>query len=173
MRIAVLIIGLLLGLLMFLQSVVINILADVADEEASEGAAAVGLLVALCWLVACAIVIAFPRFSMGLFIVAGLLAFLVSGDFPDMAVWGTISLILAGMSYLGYRGKRKNAQKEAERNRLIQQGAQAQMQLAQHFAQQGASSSCPQCGVLNSTGARFCASCGGQLGSAPQGARSA
>ena len=67
MRLAVLIIGLLLGLLMFLQTFIVYGLSDVVNDETNNEAAAIGVLMALLWLVACALVIAFPMVSVILF----------------------------------------------------------------------------------------------------------
>ena len=55
MRVAVLIIGLLLGLLMFLQSVLVYGLSDATNADDTD-AMAVGVMVALLWLIACAFV---------------------------------------------------------------------------------------------------------------------
>lgn len=153
MRIAVLIIGLLLGLLMFIQTVLIGILGGVAEDEAMSTAGAVGFLVAIAWLVACALVIAFPLVSTILFVLAGLMAFGVSGDYPDMGVWGVVSLILAVMSFFGWIGKRKKERRErlreAKMDDLLAGRAAARPQVR-----------CPQCGTDNPMNARFCSSCG-------------
>ena len=50
MRIAVLIIGLVLMIGLFFQSLTINVLSDVGNQEASESAGAVGIVMALMWL---------------------------------------------------------------------------------------------------------------------------
>jgi hypothetical protein len=113
MRIAVLVLGLLLGVVMFLQTFLILALSDAVNAEDTAQAGAVGVVVALLWLVGCAFVIAFPLFSTTAFILAGVLGFAVSGDFPDMGVWGTISLVLAAMSFFGWRGKRKASRAKA------------------------------------------------------------
>jgi hypothetical protein len=174
MRIAVLIMGLLLGLLMFLQTLAAYVLSDAINDDKSSEAAAVGILMALLWLGACALVIGFPRVSIVLFVSAGVLGFAASGDFPDLGIWGGVSLVLAGMSYLGHRGKRKQQAKERERDEMIRQGALAQQQLAQQFASSQQQSfnpmtqerSCYQCGAANNSGARYCGNCGAALISA-------
>jgi len=170
MRIAVLIIGLLLGLLMFLQTFVVAAQGDAANDDKTSEAAAVGLLMALLWLAACALVIGFPRVSIVLFAIAGLLGFAASGNFSDLAIWGGASFVLAGMSFLGHRGKRKQQAKERERDEMIRQGALAQQQLVHQFATQGSSAfaqerPCNQCGVPNNANARFCGNCGVALAS--------
>lgn len=116
MRIAVLIIGLLLGLLVFLQSFVIAALGG--DSDIGAGGA-VGLIVAIMWLLACGLVIGFPRVSMVIFLVAGLFAFIgATSGYTDLNLWGSASLILAAMSFFGWRGKREqDREREAERER--------------------------------------------------------
>ncbi len=121
MRIAVLIIGLLLGAILFIQSFLGNALSSATDQEGMQESTSVGLLVALMWLVACALVIAAPRIAMFIFIAAGLLAFAASGDFPDLAYWGGVSLFLAVLSFFGWRGKRRSDIKERTRDEQLAQ----------------------------------------------------
>ncbi len=121
MRIAVMIIGLLLGALMFVQTFLVTALSNAANDEASSQAGAVGLLMALLWLVACAVVIPLPRVAMGIFVVAGLLGFAASGGFPDLAFWGGVSLFLAVLSFFGWRGKRRADLKERLRDEQMAQ----------------------------------------------------
>lgn len=164
MRIAVLIIGLLLGLLIFLQTAILGTLSSAVGEEATESAAAVGVLVALLWLIGSALVMPWPLFSVFAFAIAGLLGFAVSGDFPDMGVWGGISLVLAVMSFFGWRGKKKDAREKAE-ERQLQRDRDARLEsLMQQQAQashaQSSSVFCPSCGAANQASNRFCANCG-------------
>jgi hypothetical protein len=121
MRIAVLIIGLLLGAVMFLQTVLVSGLSDAANDEASAQSGAVGVFMSLLWLAACAFVIPFPMISVVVFALAGVLGFAASGDFPDLAIWGGISLVLAVLSLLGWRGKRRDRREaDAERQRQVE-----------------------------------------------------
>lgn len=118
MRIASMIIGLILLVPMTLQTFTVFWLGDAFNEEAMAQAGAVGVLAALIWLIASAVAIPAPRGSAVLFAVAGALALLVSGDFPDMRIWGAVALGLAVMSYVGHRQKRSaelaQAAKEAK-----------------------------------------------------------
>lgn len=59
------------------------------------------------WLVACAVVIPAPKVSLVIFILSAAWAGAFSADFPDLAVWAGVSLFLAFLSFLGWRGKRK------------------------------------------------------------------
>lgn len=166
MRLAVLIIGLLLGLLMFLQTFLVNVLSQAGNNEAAEQAAAVGILMSILWLAACAFVLPFPFVSVVLFVIAGLLGFAMSGEFTDLGIWGGISLFLAVLSFLGWLGKRRERRQfKVERERqagrdtrmeaLLEQRAQAQTSMGQV--------TCPSCGRTNPAGTRFCGNCGTAL----------
>lgn len=131
MRIAVLILGLLLGLLMFLQTLFVYGLSDALNDEASAQASAIGVVMALLWLVACAFVLPFPLVSVVAFAIAGLFGFAASGEFPDLAIWGGVSVVLAVMSIFGWRGKRKQDRevraekaRQAERDAMLAQMVQ-------------------------------------------------
>ncbi len=173
MRVATLIIGLMLVLGLFFQSVLVGGLSEVAGDENSSSAAAVGVLMALIWICGCALVIPLPRIAGSLFVLAGVLGFAASAEFPDLGVWGGISMVLALFSFLGWRGKRKSDRRERERDELIRQAAGAQLVTAQSTAYlaQGMSNVapkavavathvCPSCGEGNPATARFCARCG-------------
>lgn len=167
MRIAVLILGLLLGLVMFLQSFVIGILSSVADDEASGAAAAVGILVSLLWLVGCALVIPFPLVSVISFGIAALFAFAISGDFPDMGIWGGIALILGAMSFFGWVGKRRDRrEKLAERRRQEERDTRLESLLTQQQQAAHAQIFCSSCGQPNGPDSRYCGSCGSALAAA-------
>ena len=87
MRVATLIIGLMLVLGLFFQSVLVGGLSEVAGDENSSSAAAVGVLMALIWIFGCALVIPLPRIAGILFVLAGVLGFAASVEFPDLGVW--------------------------------------------------------------------------------------
>src|SRR4051812_850247 len=73
-RIAVAIIGLMLWFVFLIQAILVSALGDMANDDSSSQGGAVGVLVAILWLVSVALVFAFPRVSTGLFIAAGALA---------------------------------------------------------------------------------------------------
>lgn len=112
MRIAVLILGLLLGAIMFFQTFLSYTLSSAVDLEGQSESSAVGLFMALLWLLACALVFPLPLVSAIVFAIAGLLGFAASGDFPDLAYWGGASLVLAALSLFGWFGKRRAARRE-------------------------------------------------------------
>lgn len=112
MRIAVMVLGLVLGAVMFFQTVLVAGLSGVGGDEATNTASAGGILMALVWLVACALVLALPLVSTVLFVLAGAMGFGFSADFPDLAAWGGVSLALAVLSFFGWIGKRRGARRE-------------------------------------------------------------
>lgn len=99
MRVTVLIIGLLLGAVMFVQTFLVNLLGQAGDQQGVEQAGAVGLMMSLLWLIACAFVLPLPFVSVVMFLISGVVGFASSAEFPDLAVWGGISLVLAALSF--------------------------------------------------------------------------
>lgn len=167
MRVTVLIIGLLLGAIMFLQTFLVNVLGQAGNDENVEQAAAVGVFMSLLWLIACAFVVPLPMVSVVLFVAASIFGFAASGEFPDLGIWGGVSAALGVLSFLGWRGKRKERrtfmlekarqdERDARMETLLQQQARTQ-QAASQFP-------CPSCGGMNGTGTRFCGGCGTALG---------
>lgn len=104
MRIAVLVIGLFLGVIVFLQACTATALSGVAESDDSTAA---GILVPLLFVVGSGFVLRVPKVSVGAFILAAAWAFLVAASsvYEDMWVWGTLSIVLAIMSFFGHRGK--------------------------------------------------------------------
>lgn len=126
MRVAVLIIGLLLGLVMFLQTVVVYAASSATEKDDLAASAAIGVLMAIMWLVACALVIGFPMVSVVLFTLAGIFGILSAStaEFSDLYVWGSISFVLAAMAWFGWRGKKAARREElAERQRQLDRDA--------------------------------------------------
>lgn len=113
MKIAVGIIGLILGMLVLLQSCAVTAGSGLMNDQATGGAAAIGMLVGLVLVVAGAFSFALPLVEAIMFFVAGLLAFLAStqGSFEDITVWGYITMVLAIMGFFTWRSaKRKKNQ---------------------------------------------------------------
>lgn len=165
MRVTVLILSLLLGAIMFIQTTLVSGLGSMADDEGTSQSGAVGVFMSLLWLIAAAFVIPFPMVSVIAFALAGLLGFAASGDFPDLAIWGGVSLVLGVLSLLGYRGKRRDRREQlAERARQQEQDNRMEQLVTQQrtpYPLMGAA--CRNCGAPNAQGTRFCGNCGQAL----------
>jgi hypothetical protein len=162
---------------MFLQTVLVTGLSSAADDEDTAGAGSVGVLMSFMWLVACALVLAFPMASMIIFGLAGLLGIAVgaSSEFADLVVWGIISLVLALMSFFGWRGKKRDkAAAEAERHYQRDRDAKMESLLRGQQTQAASATStpptapwdmqtCSSCGASNGKGVKFCGECGASL----------
>jgi hypothetical protein len=105
MRIAVMIISLALTLMVGLQSCALFAGGSMTRDQSTAGGGAMGILVALLFVVGGAFAIGIPRVSMFAFGVAGLLGIAVGtgGSFKDMTIWGIVAFGLAVMSYFGDR----------------------------------------------------------------------
>lgn len=173
MRVAVLILGLLLGLLMFFQTFLVYALSGATSQHDTSEAGAIGLFMAILWLVACALVIPIPVVSTIVFVVAGLLGFAAasSSEFSDLGIWGGVSLILAALSFVGWLGKRRGERKIEQRHQELlaaaRGGAQTNSLVAQPLLA-GASPLAPTSASVSGTvqqqlgGAKYCTSCGTQ-----------
>jgi|SRR5215217_7761732 len=134
MRITVLILSLMTCLFLFLQAAIVGTFSPEDSNESSAGA--FGVLMSLLMLIGAAVVIPIPRVAMVLFLIVGATG-LIAGtttEYTDLAVWGGWALLLAVFSYLGYRGKRKQQAKEAERDRIAQEALAANQQMAAQMA---------------------------------------
>lgn len=110
MRIAALILTLILGAVVTVQSCAIYALGNVAQAKESIGGGALGLAVAIAWLVGAAFVIGAPTVALIAYLVGGLFALMAaSTGFSDMGIWAIASLVLAALAFLGRREKRKKA----------------------------------------------------------------
>ncbi|HEU0114608.1 MAG TPA: hypothetical protein VFQ80_08025, partial [Thermomicrobiales bacterium] len=169
MRIATLILGLVLGAFLFVQTFLVYALSGAANDQATSDAGAVGLLMALLWLVACALAIPLPQVSTGIFALAALFGLTAgaSSKFSDLTIWGVASLLLAAFSFFGWIGKRKSARRERETREQMAAHA-AQLQFATHAAllaaQTNAASAAqsPMQTSLLPSGAERCQACGAQ-----------
>lgn len=173
MRIAVLIIGLMLSIGLFLQSLTVTAGSGLTNDDALGTAAAVGMLMALLWVISCALVIPAPRVSVGLFGLSAVLGLGVAGSssFSDLYFWGAASLLLAIFSYLGHQGKQAQQAKEAARDatqvelmRRVAELAAAPMAAQPAVAATGAASEQPPVElVARPTARKFCSNCGADM----------
>lgn len=120
MRIATLVVGLLWGALIFVQSFGAGVFSSEGSETSS--AASSGLLVAVLWLLASALVIGFPRASIVLFGLAAVIGITSdTGAFEDLRVHGYASIFMAVLAYFGWKGKKKHdAEVASEKLRQIE-----------------------------------------------------
>lgn len=110
MRIAVLIIGLAVSLIVLLQSCAANLAGALASQSLKQGAA-VGMLLALFYIIGAGFAMRLPIVSIVVFAFGAIIAISAghNSDFGDLQVWGWLSAILAILSYFGHR-ERKNLQ---------------------------------------------------------------
>ncbi len=151
---------------MFLQTFLVSALSQATDDSSSGQAAAAGLMMSLLWLVACAFVLPLPMVSIVLFVLASILGFASSGEFPDLGIWGGISLVLAALSLFGWIGKRKERRRfKLEKVRQEERDRRMEQLLLQQVQTQQTSSTfpCPSCQRLNPSNVRFCGNCGAAL----------
>lgn len=100
MKIGIGIIGIGVSILVMLQSMAITGLGGLAGEDAVQQAGAVGVLVAFLMFVAAAFTFGLPKVGGVIFVLAGMLAFLVKADFPDIGVWGALALVLGVLAFI-------------------------------------------------------------------------
>jgi hypothetical protein len=116
-RIATMVLSLILMLVVGAQSCAVSLGGAAFKEKAAEQGGAVGILMALLFLVGGAFALAFPLVSLVAFLLSGLLGLAAgaSTSFTDLTIWGVVSLVLAVLSYFGWREKRKRRREEAAR----------------------------------------------------------
>jgi hypothetical protein len=114
MRIAVLIITLILMLVLFLQSCTVMVGGEILGEEETSGAGALGIFMALLFVIGAAFVIGKPKVSMITFIIAGVFGLMgaTGSDFSDLWIWTVVSFIMAGLAHLGVRELRNREPKQ-------------------------------------------------------------
>lgn len=134
MRIATLIVGLLVGLMLVLQSMALGVFS--AEGSTNSEAAGAGLIMALLWLLASALVIGFPRASMVLYGLSALIGlFTPTGDFADLRFHGFVAVVLTIMAFFGWRGKKRHDENAAaEKARQIQRDAMLEQMMRSQMA---------------------------------------
>ncbi len=109
MRIAVLIISLFFVLVVGIQSCTVALGGNLFDQQNLAAAGAIGIIVAFLFILGASFALGLPKISMIMFSIAGILGFIAAAgsQFKDMYIWAIISIVLAGMSYLGIKEKNK------------------------------------------------------------------
>ena len=103
------IIALGLMLVVGVQSCTVYLGGSVLEHQRTSEGGALGLFMALLFLVGGAFALPFPLISLLTFLVAGLLGLAAGATTPftDLTVWGIVALVLSGLSFLGVREKRR------------------------------------------------------------------
>jgi hypothetical protein len=180
MRIAVLIIGLMLSAWMFLEGFILAFLdtnnALAADDADAAGLAGGGIVVAMIGALAAALAISYPLATTILLMLAGTISLGIAGaGYGNHWLYGIVLLVLAVLSFFGWRGKRKAGREmAAERQRQLERDERMESLIRDQRSQLGAAPGplpvsgaaparqnfCTSCGARNELGSRFCAECG-------------
>lgn len=121
MRLATLIIGLLLSFGLLIQSLIASAGGSLTSDKKLQDAAAWGLVAALLFVIASALAIAKPRFSMWTFAALAPICFIAGAStaFKDLIFWGGVATVLALMSWRGSIEKRKKDAEEANDRAIL------------------------------------------------------
>lgn len=108
MRIATLILGLVLSFGLFIQSMLLVFGSSLTTDKNLQGAAAWGVIASLVMLIAAALAMVKPRFSMWAFGFVAFIGFVAgaASEFRDMIFWGGVGCVLGFMSWRGSLEKR-------------------------------------------------------------------
>lgn len=106
------IIALGLMLVVGLQSFAVFVGGSALEDQATSDGGALGIFIALLFLIGAAFVLAFPPIAFIVFTLAGIVGLGggASTEFTDLTIWGVVSFVLAALSLLAIRGKSKKAQ---------------------------------------------------------------
>jgi hypothetical protein len=112
------IVALVLMMVVGAQSCTVYVGGSALGQQGTAEGGALGLLLALLFLVGGAFAMPFPLVSFLAFLASGILG-LAGGTttaFMDLTIWGIVSLVLAVLSFLGVREKRR--QRTQSRSRV-------------------------------------------------------
>lgn len=115
MKIAVGIIAIFFSLIALLQSCALTGLSNIAEDEATAEAGLMGTLVALFMFFGGAFSFALPTVARVMFLIGFAMSWLGNReDFPDLVVWGWVSLILAALIsfFIRSEGKQQSGKPE-------------------------------------------------------------
>jgi hypothetical protein len=103
------IIALVLMVVIGAQSCTVYLGGSVLEQQRTSEGGAVGILITLLFLVGGAFALPFPLVSLIAFLAAGLLGLAAGATTPftDLTIWGVVALVLAVLSFLGLREKRR------------------------------------------------------------------
>lgn len=153
MRIAALILGLLGSIWVFFESMLVGSLFHLFGAQRESEIVAIGLVIGLLGMIASALVIPIPQFSMVMFALCGLLSYGVAlnTEYGNQWVYGTLYLLVAGLAGCGWIQKRADVREHRDP--------------ATAFAVSGEGNPhrCSSCGEMNAPRANFCSSCGRRI----------
>ena len=111
------ILSLILMLLVGFQSCAVSLGDAALGEPAKTQGGALGILMALLFLVGGAFALGYPLVSLAAFVISGIVGITAgaSTSFGDLAIWGWISLALAVLSFFGWREKRRRREESRSR----------------------------------------------------------
>lgn len=117
MRRGAMILSLILMVIVGPKSCAISLEDSLANTKTSQQGGPVCLVMALLFLVGGAFALIFPLVSLVAFLLSGLLGLAAGAttSFSDLTIWGVVSLILAVLSLLGWREKRKRSREQEAR----------------------------------------------------------
>ena len=153
MKIAIGIIAILLSFAIGFQSCAVGLGGSLTSDQKTTEAAALGVLVALLFIIGGAFAFAKPKVSRVVFIIAAVCAFAAAsspGSFKDMIFWGVASSIFAVMSHFAMKESGNPAQKIVT---VQNTGTLTEMDMA-------GTKFCVKCGTRNSEDDAFCTKCG-------------
>jgi hypothetical protein len=163
MRIAALILGLFGSIWVFFESMLVGSIFHAFGARHESEIIAIGLVIGILGMIASALVIAIPQFSMVMFAGCGLLSYVVAlnTDYGNQWVYGSLYLFVAGLAGFGWQEKRSSA-----RMGLVARGPQVG-QFATHDTDRPRF--CPACGLAIPPGANFCSGCGSAFAGSSSG----
>ncbi|MCQ1573473.1 hypothetical protein NFO65_22360 [Neorhizobium galegae] len=107
MKIATGIMGIMLGLLVLLQSCAIGAGSSLTGDQAMADSGGIGMVAGFLLFVGGAFSFGLPLIGGIVFVIAALLAFMGADHFPDLKIWGVLSLALAVIAISAWRSGRK------------------------------------------------------------------
>jgi len=124
MRILTLLLGLILGVLVLDDATKIDFLAGLAGTTNAATVSALAYVFALLTFAGAVLAIPAPRGAAVTFIVAGVLGLVlgVTTIWANAVVWGIAALVLAICAYVGYRRKRRKAERKMQAQALVSEG---------------------------------------------------
>ncbi|MEX0621329.1 MAG: hypothetical protein WD181_07095 [Solirubrobacterales bacterium] len=117
MRVATMVIALVLMVVVFVQSCAVSVGGSIAEDEDMAGGGALGIMLALTWVVGAGLVLSRPKAAIWAFGVGAFFGLIgaTAGGFSDLWIWTFVSVILGVMSWRGIREREKKEAEESAR----------------------------------------------------------